>query len=113
MTLPEVPCFGVSNEYPQYVFREKYVQIFIWLLLLSGAIVYCHACNLINLSKANIQKLQTNLGYNTCPKISNTLFIIHLAFIFLFMQLFLNLLTGMANCVDPDLIKNSYSSVSV
>ena len=37
-----------------------------------------------------------------CPKILNTLFHIILAWILLFMQLFLKLLNGMANGVDPD-----------
>ena len=37
-----------------------------------------------------------------CPKISNTLFHTILAQILLFMQQFLNILSGMASSVDPD-----------
>ena len=40
--------------------------------------------------------------YSKCPKISNTLFHIFSAKILLFMQLFLKILSGMANSVDPD-----------
>ena len=40
--------------------------------------------------------------YGKCPKISNTLFGTILALILLFMQLFLNILSGMSNIVDPD-----------
>ena len=41
-------------------------------------------------------------SYSKCPKISDTLFHIILAYILLFMQLFLKILSGMANSVDPD-----------
>ena len=42
------------------------------------------------------------LGYGKCPKISNTLFSTILAWIMLLMHLFLKILSGMANSVDPD-----------
>ena len=41
-------------------------------------------------------------NYGKCPKIPNTLFHFILAKILLFMQLFLKVLSGMANSVDPD-----------
>ena len=42
-------------------------------------------------------------AYAKCLKISNTLFHTFCAyFFFLFMQLFLNILSGMVNRVDPD-----------
>ena len=37
-----------------------------------------------------------------CPKISNTLFHTFLAYIFIFIQLFLKILSGMANRIDQD-----------
>ena len=40
--------------------------------------------------------------YGKCSKISNTLFHIFLAYILLFMLLFLKVLHGMANIVDSD-----------
>ena len=40
--------------------------------------------------------------YSKCSKISNILFHIILALIMFFMQLFLKILNGMANSVDPD-----------
>ena len=40
--------------------------------------------------------------FGRSPKISNTLFHTILAKILLFMQLFLKILSGMANSVDPD-----------
>ena len=45
--------------------------------------------------------------YGKCPKTSNTLFHTFLAQILLFMQLFLKILSGMANCVDPDQTKGA------
>ena len=42
------------------------------------------------------------LTYSKCPKVSNTLFYTFLAQILLFMQLFPNILSGMANSADPD-----------
>ena len=43
-----------------------------------------------------------NAWYGKCPKISNTLFPTILAKILLLMHLFLKILSGMANSVDPD-----------
>ena len=43
----------------------------------------------------------TNVTYGKCPKISNTLFHTILAYILLFMQLFLNIHSGIANSVNP------------
>ena len=40
--------------------------------------------------------------HSKCPKISNTLFHTVLAYILLFMQLFLKTLSGMANSIDSD-----------
>ena len=40
--------------------------------------------------------------YGICPNISTTIFHCFLAQVLLFMQLFLKILCGMANCVDPD-----------
>ena len=40
--------------------------------------------------------------YGKCPKISNILFHMFLAFSFLFIQLFIKILSGMVNSVDPD-----------
>ena len=40
--------------------------------------------------------------YSKCPKILNTLLQTFLAEILLFMQLFLKILSGMVNSVDPD-----------
>ena len=40
--------------------------------------------------------------YSKCPKISNTLSHNCLAYFLLLMQLFLTILSGMANNVDPD-----------
>ena len=41
-------------------------------------------------------------SYDKCPKISDTLFYTILALASLFMQLFLKILSGMANSVDPN-----------
>ena len=43
-----------------------------------------------------------NIKYSKCPKILNTLFHAILAKLLLFMQLFLEILSGMANIIDPD-----------
>ena len=40
--------------------------------------------------------------YGKCPKILNTLFHTFFTKIFLFMQLFLKIVSGMANSIDPD-----------
>ena len=47
-----------------------------------------------------------NKEYGECSKISNTLFHIFLAKI-TFMQLFLKILSGTANSVDPDLTEGA------
>ena len=54
------------------------------------------------IKKKKKKKKKTRNSVGKCPKISNILFYIFLAYIFLFMQFLLKILGGMANSVDPD-----------
>ena len=46
--------------------------------------------------------MDMNRTYGICPKISNTLFHTFFALFLLLMRLFLKILHGIANSVDPD-----------
>ena len=66
-----------------YVFTEKYLSVF------------SHAMYVLN-------TLNLNIMINKCPLILSTLYHTSGDLVLLFMQLFLNILCGTANSVNPD-----------